>query len=90
MIVTVNGKAYIAAIDGSGVPEEEGWPVPSMRKVGRGFQAVFDVTPEQARLIESHLQDLGETWSGAGVDGGGPDGRACLAAAKSIRDALVT
>lgn len=55
----ISGKAYDAAIAGSQVPFEEGWPVPVTRKIGKGYQMVYqDLDDETASLILWHLDDV--------------------------------
>lgn len=59
--IVVSGKAYHAACDPkvSSVPTEERWPAPTLRKRGRGVQAVYLATEDDADLIASHLEDVG-------------------------------
>lgn len=83
MIVTVSGKSYAAAIADSQVPTEEGWPEPGYRHVGRGRRYIYNVEPRIARLIESHLRDVGES-----LAGGDPDARADARAILRDADAI--
>lgn len=60
--IRVSGKAYWAACDpgASEVPREEGWPVPTCRRVGKGLQFEYPYSPELAEQIASHMQLVGE------------------------------
>lgn len=89
MKITVSGISYFAAIDGSGVPAEQGWPTPTVRRVGKGRQYVYEVNPEQADDVRWHLEQLGSTWVGCNDDAEmSRDGRACLRDAARIEAAL--
>jgi len=85
--ITVNGKAYYDALDtnATNVPNEEGWPEPTLRSVGKGYQAVYEVEPSQAAEMAQWLWERGDMLLSGGVDGGTEDGRACIKASTSIR-----
>jgi hypothetical protein len=87
--VTVPGRVYEAAIEGSGVPAEERWPTPDFRVVGRGYQAQYRVTHQQALLIATHLEDLAEgLGAGSADEDAQRDSRAMAAAAPRVRAQL--
>lgn len=62
--LTVSGATYDDAIEESGVPAEEGWPTPTVRRRGKGVQYVYLVTPEEARLIKEQVLDAYEAREG--------------------------
>jgi hypothetical protein len=90
MIVTVSGKTYYGALDpgATAVPGEEGWPTPSFRRVGKGLQATYDVTPEQAREMASHLQTMSEGFAYGDDADTRAEGRAFRKDAERIRATL--
>lgn len=89
LTITVPGRAWIVCCDpqGSGVPNEEGWPTPERKPVGKGEQYIYrDVSPKMADKILTHLQDYADSFLSGGVDEfARVDGRACRDAAQSIR-----
>lgn len=89
MRITLSGKTYSAAIEVSDVPREEAWPEPTERRVGRGYQYVYDVTIEQAELIVSHVELIGECFVVGDDDYTRAEGRACLRDATRIRKQII-
>lgn len=92
LTVYVSGAAWRAACDPrvSNVPREEGWgsDLVGAVKAGRGNRYLYETTPERARLIADHLQDLHEGLAYAPDPASKNDSRACAAAAQSIYTAL--
>ena len=88
MRIEVNGKAFFDVLDplASNVPTEEGWPSPTSRKVGHGRTFTYDVTPEVAELIASHMQVVGEGWAYSDDPDALASSRNLLRQAKRVRD----
>lgn len=87
--ITMSGKTYSAAVEGSSVPTEEGWPTPKVVRVGNGHRIDYaGITRHEAELILSHLDECAECLSGGGVDGGAADARAIRRDAARIREVL--
>ena len=84
----MSGVGYRAAIEASSVPREEFWPKPTMRKQGRGVQAVYEGDKNLAELIASHLEEVGESFVIGDDDQTRAEGRACLRDAARIRESL--
>lgn len=89
VMVAVSGKAYFACLDpgASSVPTECGFPAPTWRKVGKGSQAVYVLTREQALDMAHHLWTVGDSFA-YGDPETRAEGRACLAAAGRVREAI--
>lgn len=89
MMLRVPGSVYEECLNPktTGVPNEEGWPVPELRRAGRGSVAVYRVTPEQAAAIIAWVQEFAEGLT-SGVD---PDAaveaRRCLRWVAKMREA---
>ena len=88
MIVTVSGKTHTAAVADSQVPSEERWPIPSMRRVGRGRRYVFDCTPRQAMQIATHLEDIADSLGGSSDFEARADAAACRRDAQRIMESF--
>lgn len=74
--VILSGRAYSLAVEGSSIPEKEGWPKPVFRRWGPGFQAIYvDVDESLAWLIQTQLEDLFSLYDGGGGDGFTADAR---------------
>jgi hypothetical protein len=85
--ITVNGRAYFSCLDpmATGVPGEEGWPEAELRRVGRGYQAVYLCTVVQAKEIAEWLADFGGTLLQLTAEEDElREGPACMKAAESI------
>jgi len=62
MRIEMPGACYDDAVAASGVPAEEGWPPPTQRRRGRGYQYVWDcIDVEERDLILSHVLDVYES-----------------------------
>lgn len=87
--VTISGVAYSAAVECSNVPADGNWPTPTYRRVGKGYQYVYECTLAVAADIQWHLEQLGELWASCSDDEWmGRDGRACLKDAARIEAQL--
>lgn len=88
LVVEVSGAAYSAVLDprATDVPREEGWPVPTSHRRGRGRTLRYHLTRPQAESMAEHLVEVGSNFATFGDD---PEtraeGRACLAAAARVR-----
>lgn len=82
--ILISGKTYSAAIADSQVPEEEGWPEPGVRRVGKGRSYVYVVDERVAKLIEWHLDDVASSLDGSGD----PEARADVRAIRRDLDRM--
>ena len=88
--VTVSGKTFYGGMDPlcTDVPKEMGWPKPAWRSVGKGHQAVYEVTKWQASTIAGHLEVLAEGFSYSDDPYTRSEGRAFAKDARKIREQL--
>lgn len=88
--VAVSGRAYDAGLDPhtTDVPRQEGWPEPTRRRWGRGWEYQYEVTVDQAEAMEDHLRTLGESLGYASDPDDRAEGRLVRLAARRIRRTL--
>lgn len=85
-VFPVSGTSYYSVCDpkASGVPDEESWPRPRRQKVGRGERFWYPI--EWADKVAEHLEIVGASFTGGGVDPEtAAEGRVLLRDAARIR-----
>lgn len=90
MKVIVSGKTWYGGMDPSATdaPKDGGWPKPEHRRRGRGWQAVYEVTPEIAADMADHLETLADGFAWSDDLDARAEGRSFARDAKKIRETL--
>lgn len=90
MRLVISGKAYDAGLDPNctDAPKEHGWPEPTVRRAGKGWQHVYDVSTTTAKQMRDHLACLSQGFAFSDVPEALTDGRAMAQAAVRIQQAL--